>query len=133
VHVADVCVRVLLVEDDDGFAESLSQLLDGDERFEIAGRARDGREAIRLAEALDLDVVLMDIGLPEIDGIEATRVIGDRRPGLPVVTITGFSYEERALEARDAGAVDFIRKDRLGPDLADALAAAARTAHEARS
>jgi DNA-binding NarL/FixJ family response regulator len=122
---------VLLVEDDDGFAASLSRLLDGDDRFEIAGRARDGREAIRLAERLDLDVVLMDIGLPEVDGVEATREIGERRPGLPVVAITGWSYEERALEAREAGAVDFIRKDRLGPDLADALVEAARRARDA--
>jgi DNA-binding NarL/FixJ family response regulator len=117
--------RVLVVEDDDSFAEALRELLEADGRLEVAGRARDGREGVELAEALRPDVVLMDIVLPVIDGIEATREIRRRQPTIPVVGITGSDYEERALEVRDAGAVDFVGKGRLGPDLVEIVVAAA--------
>ena len=60
------------------------------------------------AEALRPDVVLMDIVLPVVDGVEATREIRRRQPTIPVVAITGSEYEEHALEVRDAGAVDFV-------------------------
>jgi NarL family two-component system response regulator LiaR len=124
-HVSARRRRVLVVEDDDSFAEALTQLLEADGRLEVAGRARDGREAIELAEALRPDVVLMDIVLPVMDGVEATREIRRRQPTIPVVAITGSEYEERALEVQDAGAVDFVRKGRLEPDLVDILVVAA--------
>ena len=101
-----------MVEDDDSFAEALRELLEADGRLEVADRARDGSEAIELAEALRPDVVLMDIVLPVVDGVEATREIRRKQPTIPVVAITGSEYEERALEVQDAGAVDFIRKGR---------------------
>jgi CheY-like chemotaxis protein len=104
------CWRVLVVEDDDSFTEALSELLEADGRLEVAGRARDGREGVELAEALRPDVVLMDIVLPVMDGIEATREIRRRQPTIPVVGITGSEYEERALEVRDAGASRFRRQ-----------------------
>src|SRR5438128_656120 len=121
--------RVLVVEDDDTFAEALTELLEADGRLEVVGRARDGREAIELAEALRPDVVLMDIGLPVIDGVEATREIRRKQPTMPVVAVTGSEYEERALEMRDAGAVDFVRKARLDPDLVESVVAAAHRRH----
>ena len=93
-----------MVEDDDSFAQALRTLLEADGRLEVAGRARDGREGIELAEALRPDVVLMDIVLPVMDGVEATREIRRRQPTIAVVGITGSEYEERALEVRDAGA-----------------------------
>jgi CheY-like chemotaxis protein len=117
--------RVLVVEDDDSFAEALRELLEVDGRLALAGRARDGRERVELAEALRPDVVLMDVGLRVMDGVEATREIGRRQPTIPVVGITGSDYEERALEIRDAGAVDFVGKDRLDPDLVEIVVAAA--------
>jgi CheY-like chemotaxis protein len=116
---------VLVVEDDDSFAETLTQLLEEDGRLEVVGRARDGRKAIDFAEALRPDVVLMDIVLPVMDGVEATREIRRRQPTIPVVAITGAEYEERALEVQDAGAVDFVRKGRLDSDLVDMVVAAA--------
>jgi NarL family two-component system response regulator LiaR len=67
----------------------------------------------------------MDIVLPVMDGVEATREIRRRQPTIPVVGVTGSEYEERALEVRDAGAVDFVRKGRLDPDLVDIVVAAA--------
>ncbi len=118
-------LRVLVVEDDDSFAEALKRLLEADGRLEVAGTARDGREGVELAEALRPDVVLMDIVLPVMDGVEATREIRRRQPTIAVVGITGLEYEERALEVQDAGAVDFVRKGRLDPDLVEIVVAAA--------
>ena len=68
----------------------------------------------------------MDIVLPVMDGVEATREIRRRQPTIAVVGITGLEYEERVLEVRDAGAVDFVRKGRLDPDLVEIVVAAAK-------
>jgi DNA-binding NarL/FixJ family response regulator len=116
---------VLLVEDDDAFAEALSELLAADRRIELVGRARDGQKAVELVEELDPDLVLMDIVLPLMDGVEATRAIRKKHPSLPVVALTGLEYEERALEVREAGADDFLRKGRLDTDLAETVLALA--------
>ena len=108
------------------FAAALTQLLEAGGRVKVAGRASDGREGVELAEALRPDVVLMDIVLPVMDGVEATREIRRRQPTTPIVAITGWEYEERALEVREAGAVDFVRKGRLDPDLVEIVVAAAK-------
>ncbi|HEY8773614.1 MAG TPA: response regulator [Gaiellaceae bacterium] len=117
--------RVLVVEDDDSFAEAVRKLLEADGRLEVVGAARDGREGVELAETLRPDVVLMDIVLPVMDGVEATREIRRRQPTIPVVGMTGLAYEERALDVSNAGAVDFVDKSRLGPDLVEIVVAAA--------
>ena len=117
--------RVLLVEDDGPFAQALSKLIEADGRLEVAGTARDGREGIELAEALRPDVVLMDIVLPVLDGVEATREIRRRQPTIPVVGMTGVAYEERARDVSDAGAVDFVDKSMFGPNLVEVVVAAA--------
>jgi DNA-binding NarL/FixJ family response regulator len=117
--------HVLLVEDDDAFAEALTELLEADARVDVIGRARNGREGVELAETLRPDVVIMDIVLPVMDGVEATRAIRRTQPTMPVVAITGWEYEERALEVQEAGAVDFVRKGRLDPDLIGVVVAAA--------
>src|SRR5438093_13460361 len=124
--------RVLLVEDDDAFAAALTQLLEAGGRVKVAGRASDGREGVELAEALRPDVVLMDIVLPVMDGVEATREIRRRQPTTPIVAITGWEYEERALEVREAGAVDFVGKTRMGPDLVEIVVAAAKRRSHSR-
>jgi CheY-like chemotaxis protein len=129
-HVGSHPRRVLVVEDDDSFAEALTELLEADGRLQVVGRARDGRKGVELAEALRPDVVLMDIVLPVMDGVEATREIRRRQPTIPVVGITGWEYEERALEVRDAGEVDFVGKGRLDPDLVEVVVAA--THHHSR-
>lgn len=113
--------RILVAEDDEGFSTALETLLEADGRFAVVGRARDGREAVELAGRLTVDAIVMDIEMPGVDGVEATRQLQEQSPAVPVVAISGTDYEERVLEIRDAGAVDYVRKSRVEEDLADAL------------
>jgi len=112
-----------VAEDDEAFSAALAALVHADGRFEVAGRARDGGEAIALAGRLMVDAVVMDIEMPELDGVEATRLLAIEQPGLPVIAISGHDYEERVLEIRAAGAVDYVPKSRLEEELVEALAA----------
>ena len=120
--------RILVAEDNEAFAAALEAVLDMDGRFTVVGRTRDGGRAVELVRRLDVDAVVMDIEMPEVDGVEATRLLQIERPGLPVVAISGHDYEERVLEIRAAGAVDYVRKSRLEEELVDALAALLCTA-----
>ncbi len=115
--------RILVAEDDDDFLTALETVLEADGRFAVAGRARSGREAVELAGRLKVDAIVMDIEMPELDGVEATRQLQTQRPEVPVVAISGTEYEERVLEIRDAGARDYVRKSRVDEDLVAALMA----------
>ncbi len=92
----------------------------------MIGRARDGREAVELAERVSPDAVVMDIEMPVVDGVEATRRLRESRPGLPIVAVSGHDYEERVLEIRLAGADDYVRKSRIAAELPGVLIAAGR-------
>jgi two-component system, NarL family, nitrate/nitrite response regulator NarL len=92
------------------------------------GRARNGQEAVELAEELRPDLVVMDIEMPVLDGVEATRLLRARVPGLPVLAISGHDYEERVLDIRAAGAADYVRKARLEDELP--IVAAALVVHQ---
>jgi two-component system nitrate/nitrite response regulator NarL len=115
--------RILLAEDDESFLEAISLLLEQDDRFVVAGRARNGREAVSLAEEVAPDAVVVDIEMPVLDGVEATRRLREVVPDLPIVAVSGHDYEERVLEIRQAGADDYVRKARLAEELPRALAA----------
>ena len=112
--------RILVAEDDTSFRAALEALLAADGRFVVVGHAENGREAIELAKKLKPDAVIMDIEMPELDGVEATRALA---PTLPVLAISGHDYEERVLDIRDAGAGDYVRKSRVDSELCAALAA----------
>jgi DNA-binding NarL/FixJ family response regulator len=118
--------RILVAEDDEDFLDALSALLESDARFEIVGHARNGDEAVELVSRLDVDAVVMDIEMPLVDGVEATRQLRELAPDLPIVAISGHDYEERVLEIRDAGASDYVRKSRVEEDLPAALLALVR-------
>jgi CheY-like chemotaxis protein len=117
-------VRVIVAEDDRSFGRAVEEILAGDGRFEVVGIARNGRDAVALAGRVEADVLVMDIEMPVCDGIEATRLLHVSTPDLPIVAISGHDYDERALEIREAGAVDYVRKSRVEHDLVDALFAA---------
>ena len=127
-------LRILVAEDDESFLEAISLLLEQDDRFVVAGCARNGREAVALAEEVAPDAVVVDIEMPILDGVEATRRLREAAPDLPIVAVSGHDYEERVLEIRQAGADDYVRKARLADELPRVLAALlATTGRNARS
>ena len=118
-------IRVLIVDEQQLFAKSLESVLAYDERVEVISLARDGREAIELTRSLAPDVVLMDINMPVMDGLEATRQI--RASGSPasVLMLTGSDSRADVVRAERAGADGYVAKARITSDLLDAIVAAA--------
>mgnify|MGYP006352218953 FL=1 len=114
-------VRVLIADDEPFFVESVEALLAGDERVEVVGTAANGKQAVELATALTPDVTLMDISMPILDGIEATRRIRERLPNACVLVLTGSSISADVDRARQAGVTAFLTKDRLGTQLVNAI------------
>ncbi len=115
---------MLLADDDRLFAESVAAMLVGDERLDVVGIATDGREAVDLASSLQPDLVLMDIAMPVVDGVEATRRIAACCPGARIVMLTASSGRSDEEASGEAGAVGYLRKDDLGdPHVADKLLA----------
>jgi len=115
--------RIVVAEDDEAFLAALGEVVDGDPRFHVVGAARNGEECVDLVRELEPDAVVVDIEMPVIDGVEATREVRTLAPMLPVVAISGHDYDERVLEIRAAGANDYVRKGRVDEDLCDVLAA----------
>jgi DNA-binding NarL/FixJ family response regulator len=103
-------VRVLLVDDDDLMRAGLRSVLSSDETIEVAGEASDGRLAIGEIRRLRPDVVLMDIRMPGLDGISATREALDASPELKVVVLTTFEQDDYIFDALSAGASGFLLK-----------------------
>jgi DNA-binding NarL/FixJ family response regulator len=119
-------IRLLLAEDHNLVRAGLADLLGSVTDFEIVAAAADGSEAVALASEHRPDVVLMDLLMPELDGIEATRRIVEADPAVQVVVLTSFSDRERILDALDAGAVGFLLKDAEPDELFRGIRAAAR-------
>lgn len=115
-------LRILIAEDDARLAKYVEEILDGDGRFIVIGCASDGDEAVKLCEKHVPDIVLMDIGMPVRDGIDATRAIHARDAGQHVVIYTGSDEYADVARADAAGATGYLHKGALtSPDLADAL------------
>jgi DNA-binding NarL/FixJ family response regulator len=114
-------VRVLVVDDEPLFVEMVQALLASDERIAVVGTAKNGLEAVDLAATLSPDVTLMDISMPLVDGIEATRRIRERRPTACILMLTGSNIAAEIDRSRQAGAAGYLTKDRLGPQLVDAI------------
>jgi DNA-binding NarL/FixJ family response regulator len=103
-------VRVLLVDDDDLMRAGLKSVLSSDETIEVVGEAGDGRVALSRIRDLRPDLVLMDIRMPELDGISATREVLAAEPGVKVVVLTTFEQDDYIFEALSAGASGFLLK-----------------------
>ncbi len=104
-------VRVLVADDQTLFRTGLASLLAADGRVEVVGQAVDGVEAIKQALRLKPDVVLMDIKMPNMDGIEATRQIREKVPGCNVLVLTTFETDSQVIQALKAGASGYVPKD----------------------
>ena len=116
--------RVMVVDDNAGFRESLLALLDAGD-LEVVGEARSGEEALSIVENLSPDVVLMDVRMPGIDGIETTRRLKRARPTLGVVALSGHEDQAIVREMLVAGASGYVLKDSDGDDILNAVLHAA--------
>jgi DNA-binding NarL/FixJ family response regulator len=114
-------ISVLVADDHRLFAQALEAILATDDRIEVAGHAGDGAEAVKLALALQPDVVLMDIAMPVMDGFQATKQIRKHRPHACVLMLTGSNSRVDVDRAREAGAAGYVTKDRIAAELIEAI------------
>jgi DNA-binding NarL/FixJ family response regulator len=114
---------VLVADDHRQFREALVALLELD-GFEVVGQAADGADAVALAKQVRPDVVVMDLSMPVLNGLDATRLVRDALPATPVLVLTAFTGEELEWAAAAAGAAAYVAKDANLDKLRAALAAA---------
>jgi len=119
-------IRVLIVDDHSIVREGLRTLLSEEIEFEVVGEAANGAEAIKLVATRHPHVVLMDLVMPEVDGIEAIRRIRARKYACEILVLTSFGDDQRVRDAIQAGATGYLLKDILKADLLRAIQAAAR-------
>jgi len=119
-------IRLLIADDHAVVRTGLRQLLSTFDDVELVGEAANGEEAVALCDERHPDVVLMDLEMPVVDGIEATRRIVAAHPGLAIVVLTSFSDRDEILRALDAGAVGYLLKDADPAEIVKAVEAAAR-------
>ncbi len=119
-------IRLLLVDDQALFREGLRILLSVHDDLDIAGEAGNGKEAVELAADLKPDVILMDLRMPVLDGVEATRLVRQEHPQTAVIVLTTFDDDENVFEALRAGAAGYLLKDVSSEKLVEAIRAAAR-------
>jgi CheY-like chemotaxis protein len=114
-------ISVLIADDHRLFAQALEAILATDDRLEIAGQATDGAQAVQLAVALNPTVILMDIAMPVMDGLQATKQILEQRPSACVLMLTSSNSRSDVDRARKAGAAGYVTKDRIAAELIDAI------------
>jgi DNA-binding NarL/FixJ family response regulator len=115
--VTDDGVSVLVVDDQAPFRSAARAVLAMTPGFEIVGEAASGEEGVTLAEQLEPALVLMDINMPGINGIEATRQITSARPETVVVLLSTYSADDLPADARSCGAATYVNKEEFGPDV----------------
>ena len=118
-------IRVLVVDDHPVLRSGLAALLERADGITLVGLAADGEEGVRLAQQQRPDVVLMDLEMPGMDGVEATRRMSVSNAGASIVVLTSFSDRERILTALDAGAAGYLLKDAEPEELLRGIRAAA--------
>ncbi len=121
-------VRILIVDDQELFREGLHTLLSMQPDLQVVGEARNGEEALRLAGELNPDVVLMDLHMPVLNGVAATRHLKSTRPEIKVIVLTTFDDDEDVFEGLRAGAIGYLLKDVASEKLVEAIRAVARGA-----
>ena len=121
-----MAIRVALVDDQELIREGLAIILGAQPDIDIVGQAADGREAIEVADKLLPDVILMDIKMPRMDGIQATRRIKDAHQEIQILILTTYSEDELVFEGIRAGASGYLLKDITRGELAEAVRGAAR-------
>src|SRR5918999_1471005 len=113
--------RVLIADDHDLVRDGYQRMLDREPDLEVVGEARNGREAVELCRKLSPDLVLMDVRMPEMDGIEATRTIKGELPTTSVLVVTTYDNPDYLFEAIEAGAAGYVLQDSPRSHPLDAL------------
>src|SRR4051812_48531832 len=103
-------IRVLVVDDHTVVRRGLEQLLEREDDIEVVGSVGDGAEAIDAAAMVQPDVVLMDLSMPGLDGVSATRALLAERPETRVVVLTSFAEKQKILDSLEAGAIGYLLK-----------------------
>ena len=116
-----MAVRVLIADDHRLFAEALRAILGGDRRIDVVGLAASGDEAVEKARQLEPDVILMDISMPGLNGVEATREILANQKKIRVLMVTGSDARQDVDAARTAGAAGYVTKDKIAAELLGAI------------
>jgi DNA-binding NarL/FixJ family response regulator len=119
-------IRVLLVDDQSLFREGLHTLLSIYEDIEVVGEAENGKDALEKVSKLKPDIVLMDVRMPQLDGVAATRQLQNQSPDVRVIMLTTFDDDEYVFEGLRAGAVGYLLKDVPSQKLVEAIHAAAK-------
>jgi NarL family two-component system response regulator LiaR len=114
-------IRVMIVDDHAMVRKGLTAFLKNEPTLELVGEARDGREAIECCEQLHPDVILMDLIMPELGGVAATRTIHQRWPEVRVIALTSFQEKELVQDALQAGAIGYLLKNVSGEELSEAI------------
>ena len=118
-------VKVLLVDDHAMFREALHHMLDDDAGIQVVGELGDGAHVVQTITELSPDVVVMDVSMPKVNGIEATRNLLNSHPGVKVVALSGYNYKQFVLEMLDAGVTGYVIKSSAGQQLRQAIHSAA--------
>jgi DNA-binding NarL/FixJ family response regulator len=125
-NVAPTSLRAVLVDDDELFAESLAALLAGEDGIDVIGWVSDGADAVDLVAVEQPDVVVMDLAMPRMNGVEAARVISRQAPDTRIILLSGSIVGDRLEEiAGETGATAYVSKARVAIDLVPALRAVA--------
>jgi NarL family two-component system response regulator LiaR len=119
-------IRVMIVDDHGMVRKGLRAYLQAEADLVVVGEAGDGRDALSLYESLQPEVILMDLVMPVLDGVSATRLILERCPGVQVIALTSFTEKELIQRAIQAGAIGYLLKNVSGDELARAIRAAAQ-------
>ena len=114
-------VKILLAEDHIVVREGTKKLLESPDDFQIVGEASNGEEAVELVKKLRPDVVIMDIAMPKLSGIEATKQIKSLYPSVPVLILTGYDNDEYVFALIEAGAAGYLLKEASGDELINAI------------
>ena len=122
-------IRVMIVDDHAMVRAGLATFLEVSDGLDLVGQATNGQEAIELCERFQPDVILMDLVMPKMDGVTATRIIRERWPQVQVIALTSFQEKELVQDALEAGAISYLLKNVSMADLTEAV----RAAHAGRS
>jgi DNA-binding NarL/FixJ family response regulator len=118
-------IRILLADDHRILRQGVRAMLSAEPDFEVVAEAQDGRTAVEMAQRLNPNVVVMDIGMPDLNGIEATRQIVDRVPGVRVIALSAYADRRLIAEVLKAGASGYLLKESAFEELAEAIRTAA--------